>query len=95
MELLERVAICETEIENVKDKIEKQDKLIDSIYDLASGQKELNTKMDNIEKDLSSVKRDVKDIQLEPGSNYKKILFESLKWIILFGLGYLVNMVVK
>ena len=48
MELVERVAICEIEIENVKEKVDKQDKLIDSIYELASGQKELNAKMDII-----------------------------------------------
>lgn len=95
MELVERVAICEIEIENVKEKVDKQDKLIDSIYELASGQKELNAKMDSMEEDLSSVKKDVKDMQLQPARDYKKLGFEVVKWLVLFSLGFFMNMIIK
>lgn len=91
MELVERVAICEIEIENVKEKVDKQDKLIDSIYELASGQKELNAKMDSMEEDLSSVKKDVKDMQLQPARDYKKLGFEVVRWALIFILGYMAN----
>lgn len=95
MELAERVAICETEIENVKEKVDKQDRLIDSIYELASGQKELNLKMSDMEKDLSSVKKDVREIQLQPCQDYRKIGFEITKWVVIFILGYFVSMLIK
>lgn len=67
MELNERVARCETRIDNVEDRVDKQEKLIESIHKIATKQDTLSEKMDKVEYSLEEIKG-------KPSKNWDKVV---------------------
>lgn len=99
MDINERVAKLETQTENqdkeineIKQKLANQDKLVESVAEMASSMKYIQRDMTQVKEDVEATKNKVQDLENKPG----KLGLGLWKWVLgIIGagiLGYLLNM---
>lgn len=88
MEINERVAKVETRMDGLEDRIDKQEKLIESIHKIASKQDVLGEKMDKVETALE-------DIKMQPAKKWDKATWIMVSGTITFMLGYFLDKIIR
>ena len=103
--LIENEQCCKSnthQIHELKEDIKEIANKTDDIHRIATSVEVIATKMDTQEKKIDkldskidSVEAKVSDIESQPAKNYKALTFECIKWLIIFGLGYFINLLIK
>ena len=101
-EIIEKLTRNESDIEALERRVSNVEDTTKAIHDMNTNislmiqsNKEVKNDIKDIKVDVTNLKTEVSDIKMQPAKDYKALAMEILKYIILFGLGYFLNMIIK
>ena len=102
IEIVERLTRNQGDIEALERRVTNVEDTTKAIHDMNTNislmiksNKDMNKDIKEIKSDVTNLKTEVSDIKMQPAKDYKSLIFEIIKWLVLFGLGFAINTIIK
>lgn len=91
MELNERTAKLEEKVNNIESRMDKQDRLIESVHEIASSQRNMEKTLEKVSDKVENIGNKVVELEYEPKKE-KSQKWDKATWIIIAGVvGFTLN----
>ena len=101
-EIIEKLTRNESDIEALERRVTNVEDTTKAIHDMNTNislmiQSNKETKKDvkDIKSEVTNLKTEVSDIKMQPAKDYKALVLKCLEYILIFGLGYFLNILIK